>query len=127
MKKKSEKSLADVTGNWLYFTGETVDIRQICQALEAEYEVEIWEEAGVLEITLGEKSSFDLETAQIQPKDEITQSFAAANGCGKVFLVTFPPEDYEAAKKIMKKLLAACKGVFCGDTEDFMPVLRGEE
>jgi hypothetical protein len=127
MKKESKKSAADITGNWLYFAGETVDVRQICRVLEAEYEVEIWEDAGVLEIVLGEKSSFDIEAAQIHPKDEITRRFAEENGCSKVFLVTFPPEDYEKAEGIMRKILGACCGIFCGDTEDFMPVLRGKE
>ncbi len=60
--------------------------------------MEIWEDAGVLEIGMSEGASVDIETAQIHPKDELTASFAAEHQVKTVFLVTFKPETYEEAK-----------------------------
>lgn len=113
------------TGDWLYFCSGEIGIRALYEVLKDSYEAEIWEEAGVLEIVLGEKSSFDIEQAKIHPKDEITQQFAKEQGANSVFLVTFLPENYELAEQIMKLLVEKFGGLFCGDTEDFTPQFCG--
>ena len=123
--KKPEKKIQNqVTGEWLYFCPQEVSAKSICEIFDETEAVELWEEAGVLEIALGEKSSFDLETTQIHPKDEVTLQFAEELGAKSVFLVTFAPEDYESAKMVMKQILDKFSGIFCGDTEDFMPQVR---
>ena len=120
-KRENQKT---IPGDWLYMTPEDVNIRQLKDALEeASYEVEIWEDAGVLEILLKEKSSMDVETASIHPKDTITQQFANAHQVKNVFLVTFQPDDYEDAEHVMKTVTGKLGGFFCGDTEDFTPVV----
>ena len=86
------------------------------------YELEIWEDAGVLEIGMSEGASVDIETAQIHPKDEVTASFAAEHQVKTVFLVTFKPETYEEAKLVMRRIMDKTGGFFCGDTEDFTPM-----
>lgn len=111
-------------GDWLYFCPKQITVRDLYETLKTEHNVEIWEDAGILEVLMSEKSSFDVETAQIHPKDEITQSFAAEQGAECVFLITFVPEDYEKAETVMKQILSGFGGVFCGDTQDFMPQMR---
>ena len=113
-----------IIGDWIYFCPGEIGIRALYEILKDSYETEIWEDAGVLEIVLGEKSSFDVEQAKIHPKDEITQQFAKEQGAKSVFLVTFLPENYELAEKIMNLLLENYGGLFCGDTENFMPQIR---
>ena len=121
MPKRENKKT--IPGDWLYMTPEDVNIRQLKDALEeASYEVEIWEDAGVLEIGMSEGASVDIETAQIHPKDEVTASFAAEHQVKTVFLVTFKPETYEEAKLVMRKIMEKTGGFFCGDTEDFTPM-----
>lgn len=110
-------------GDWLYFCPTEITVRELYEIFAGQENVEIWEEAGVLEIPMDEKSSFDVETAEIHPKDEITQQFADEQSAKSVFLVTFMPEDYEKAELIMKQILDKFGGLFCGDTEDFMPQL----
>ena len=122
MPKRENKKT--IPGDWLYMTSEDVNIRQLKNTLEeASYEVEIWEDAGVLEILLKEKSSMDVELASIHPKDTITQQFANAPQVKTVFLVTFQPDDYEDAEGVMKTVTGKLGGFFCGDTEDFTPVV----
>ena len=112
-----------MTGDWLFFTGKEVTVRQIADTL-GDCEMEIWDDAGVLEIPLGDKTSMDFEAASIHPKDEVTRAFAVAHGAEQVFLVTFPPEDYGRAEAFMKQILSVLPGLFCGDTEDLQPRLE---
>ncbi len=112
-----------MTGDWLFFTGKEVTVRQIADVL-GDCEMEIWDDAGVLEIPLGDKASMDFEAVSLHPKDEVTRAFAAEHGTEQVFLVTFPPEYYERAEALMKRILSEFPGLFCGDTEDLQPRLE---
>ena len=121
-KIKKEKSTAP--GEWLYFAPANVKVRSIYEVLTDDYEVEIWEDAGVLEIGLNDGATLDIEWTKIPAKDEITAAFAKQHGCENVFLVTLKPEEFETAKKAMNRIVASLGGLFCGDTEDFTPVLQ---
>ena len=116
----------DVPGEWLYMCPKELNVLEIRQSFGADsnYDIEVWDEAGVLEISMAEKSSFDMEATEIHSKDEITKAFANERGVKSVFLVTFQTEDYDEAEKIMQIICDACGGFFCGDTENFMPVLE---
>ena len=120
---QEKKKKADVPGEWLYFAPETVGVRQIADVLDGTCELEIWQEAGVLEIMYGGESSMDMEEGTIHPKDQVTAAFAEKHGCDRVYLVTFSAEEYEKALSVMRRILQECGGIFCGDTEDFMPLL----
>ena len=121
--KAASMKKADVPGEWLYLAPETVGVRQIADALDGTCELEIWQEAGVLEIMYGGESSMDMEEGTIHPKDQVTAAFAEKHGCDRVYLVTFSAEEYEKALSVMRRILRECGGIFCGDTEDFMPLL----
>ena len=129
-KMKKEKNTAP--GEWLYFAPANITVRSIYDVLTdangdaetASYEVEIWEDAGVLEIGLNDGATLDIEWTKIPAKDEMTAAFAKEHGCENVFLVTLKPEEFEIAKKAMQKIVASLGGLFCGDTEDFTPVLQ---
>ena len=121
--KAASMKKADVPGEWLYFAPEAVGVRQIADVLDGTCELEIWQEAGVLEIMYGGESSMDMEEGTIHPKDQVTAAFAEKHGCDRVYLVTFSAEEYEKALSVMRRILQECGGIFCGDTEDFMPLL----
>lgn len=122
--KIAKAQQAKMPGEWLYLTAEGINVRQIADAVGDAYETELWEEAGVLEIMLGEKSSMDIEQTRVRPGDTFTADFLLENGCAEIFLVTFVPETYERAEALMRQILSRCGGLFCGDTEDFTPVIR---
>ena len=104
-KAKKASEVIKVPGDWLYMTPQEIGVRQIYEAFGEQdgYELEIWEDAGVLEIGMSEGASVDIETAQIHPKDEVTASFAAEHQVKTVFLVTFKPET-------MRKQNWSCAG-----------------
>ena len=111
-------------GDWIYFCPQEIRVRALYELFADLDGAEIWEEAGVLEIPLEGGTSFDVEAAQIHPKDEITQQFAAEQGAKSIFLITFMPEDYVKAEVVMKQILNKFAGLFCGDTEDLQPRVR---
>lgn len=90
---QEKKKKADVPGEWLYFAPETVGVRQIADVLDGTCELEIWQEAGVLEIMYGGESSMDMEEGTIHPKDQVTAAFAEEHDCDRVYLVTFSAEE----------------------------------
>ena len=118
-----QKKKADVPGEWLYLAPEAVGVRQIADALDGTYELEIWQEAGVLEIMYGGEASMDMEEGKIHPRDQVTAAFAEEHDCDRVYLVTFSAEEYEKVLPVMRHILQECGGIFCGDTEDFKPIL----
>ena len=120
---QEKKKKADVPGEWLYFAPEAEDVRQIADVLDGTCELEIWQEAGVLEIMYGGESSMDMEEGTIHPKDQVTAAFAEEHDCDRVYLVTFSAEEYEKVLPVMRHILQECGGIFCGDTEDFKPIL----
>lgn len=129
MKKQSEHNKTKINGGavpgeWLYLAPEGVDAAQIARILEQKYDIELWEEAGVLEIVFGEKKSVDMEHVKIHPKDALTMDYIEKNGCKEVFLVTFDASEFADVKPVMQQILSQCGGLFCGDTEDFEPVVR---
>lgn len=124
MAERQKKEQKQTVGDWLYFCPKEIGVRDLYQVVAADYEAEIWEEAGVVEIVLGEKNSIDIEAASIHPKDEITGAFAKEQNAVCVFLATFMPEDYVQAEVIMRKILSQYGGIFCGDTDDFKPQVK---
>ena len=120
---QEKKKEAGVPGEWLYLAPETVGVRQIADVLEGTCEMEIWQEAGVLEIMYGGEASMDMEEGKIHPRDQVTAAFAEEHDCDRVYLVTFSAEEYEKVLPVMRHILQECGGIFCGDTEDFKPLL----
>lgn len=119
------KEIPSLSGEWLYFAGADMTVRKLEEALEGQaYELEIWEDAGVLEIGMEDGITVDFEQAQIHPKDEVTAAFAKENQCETVFLVTFSPEHYEKGEPVMKLILERNGGLFCADNAELQPVLR---
>ena len=78
-KAKKASEVIKVPGDWLYMTPQEIGVRQIYEAFEEQdgYELEIWEDAGVLEIGMSDGASVDIETAQIHPKDEVYGFFCS--------------------------------------------------
>lgn len=124
-KIKSQKAVKPaVVAEWLYMTDREITVRDIASAFAPQEMVEIWEDAGVAEVILGEKSSMDMEWTENDLGDEESNRFLEENQVKTLFLVTIPPLEFEAAKVCMEKIIAANGGFFCGDTQDFTPVVR---
>jgi len=113
----------DLPPGWIIMSRKEITVADI-KALLDDGDIEIWPEVGVLEITIGEKSSVDIEAFDADPRDEYSCDYIAKNGIKELFYVSFRPEDFDAAEKILKKIAAGIDGFICGDTEDFAPIIK---
>ena len=141
IKANNSSTRAKVSGDWLYLSKQILSVRDLYQAIPDTNNCEIWEEAGILEISIGEKSSIDIEAyislsldsdtsealdaAQLPSLgDEIGDNFLQAYDTKSLFYVSFNPENYELAKAVMEAIVKNIGGLFCADTEDFMPQIK---
>ena len=98
-------------GEWLFNEAQT-----------AEY----WEAAGVLEISLPESGTLDMEDLEGTLGDDEGDAYLLQNGIHTVFAATIRLDDYEKAKEIMLFITQKLGGYFCADTADFKPVVAAK-
>lgn len=123
-KQAANSSSPAVTAEWLYLADHAVTVRDIAEAFENPDMVEIWEEAGVAEVILGEKASMDMEWIETDLGEEEGNRFLETHQIQTVFMVTIPPQEYEKASLCMKKITEKNGGFFCGDNKDFAPTVQ---
>lgn len=131
MKKKIHKVKPKETpkplSEWLYLTAGEPALRRLYAYLleEKDRDAQLWEEAGVLEIRLAEGSSMDVELLPEEEWEEELAAYAAGQQADQVYTVTFAAAEQTEAQAVMKELAEKAGGVFCRDTEDFLPEIKG--
>lgn len=120
--KKKDNNL--ITGDWFFMSPDDINVRAIYDMLKENHKMEIWEAANILEIELSEKESIDFEPLKPYFKDKEGDAFLKHNQIQTLFMVTFPPAQFETVKKIMQTILSHCDGFFCADSEDFTPMVH---
>ncbi|MDO4475705.1 MAG: hypothetical protein Q4B59_02865 [Lachnospiraceae bacterium] len=124
--KPQSKKTPAMPGSWYYMAQEVVTLEQLKGCVdEAGYEVEYWEDAGVLEITAGEKCSVDVEAETGGLEDEFSQAYLAEHQVQSVYYVSLPADRFEECRPVLECILEKTGGMLCADSEDFTPVLKG--
>lgn len=113
-------------GEWLYLNKEELPLRKIYELFNEAQNAEYWEAAGVLEISLPESGTLDMEDLEGTLGDDEGDAYLLQNGIHTVFAATIRPEDYEKAKEIMIFITKKLGGYFCADTADFKPVVAAK-
>lgn len=128
LKKIREKNhgAAAAPKEWFYMQQKEITVRDIADALqeEADLELEIWEAVGVLEVVIPEERSMDFEWTRAEFRDEYSRNWLKEQDVKTMFFVTIDAEHYTHAKHIMQTITGKIGGFFCGDTEDFQPVIK---
>lgn len=108
--------------NWFYMAQDVAmgKLKEVLQNLG--YSVQYWEEAGVIEVELGEKTSIDIEMIDTDLGDDYSNAFVAEHAVTSVYYISFRKEDYEICMDVLKKVRNTAGGLICGDTEDFLPI-----
>ena len=122
--QKHRKAVPQVPEEWLYLAPEGVTLRFLYDQMKEErrWRAEYWEEAGVLEIRIPEAGSVDLES--IETEEEALRAYMEAQKAASVCEVTIMPEYFTQAQSVMRYITEHAGGVFCGDTDDFLPEIR---
>lgn len=119
-------SAPKMPGEWLYLNKEELPLRKIYELFNEAQNAEYWEAAGVLEISLPESGTLDMEDLEGTLGDDEGDAYLLHNGIRTVFAATIRPEDYEKAKEIMLFITKKLGGYFCADTADFKPVVAAK-
>lgn len=124
--KEGKQKSASYPNHWLYLNETAVTPRQIADVFHGENGMisQLWEEAGVVEIELVEAKSVDLEQAELPAGEPELDDYFRRNNIKSVYYVTIAPDDYGKAEKAMRQITEKLGGYFCGDTNDFTPVVK---
>ncbi|MBQ0027267.1 MAG: hypothetical protein KBS96_01570 [Lachnospiraceae bacterium] len=125
MKNKSKLNKIKTGGsriqrNWFYMSEKEISPDDIKSVWEQDYDVEIWREQGILEITLGE-GGIDVETCPTDRWDDYSKEYLKSNSVVMVYAVTVTEKGYEECVNAMRKLCSVKGGWFAADTDDFTP------
>lgn len=123
-----QATAADVPSDWFYMSDQEMTAAALKETLaDTSYQVEYWEAAQVLEIALGEGGCLDVEVVEPRLGEKDADAFLDEHQVKFLCYVTFQPEDYGAARSVMEYICGRLGGFFCGDTEDFTPVIGAQE
>lgn len=126
--KKKDKNIKKKTYVALYYMlQEEVSAKRIAQVLVEGYpdyseKLECWDEAGVLEILVGEDSSVDLECLVLS-EAELEEDFLVSNHVKCVYSVHTDSEQMQEVKRMFTHIVSKLGGILCSDSADFMPVI----
>ncbi len=111
---------------WFYMSEHVVSARNIYKIYEDrdEIDAELWEAAGVVELTLPDGTFIDFEDNGTELKDVYSCRFLKEHQIVSLFYVTVGSDNFDAVKKEMQRVTQLAGGFFCGDTEDFQPVVK---
>ena len=123
--KKAGMSQNKVPSQWLYMNATEVSFEQIKEMFAGsdKYSVQIWDEMGFLEIEIAEAKSIDIERTSPDLGDEYSNTFLQKNNVKTLWFVTISPEQYQLVKAVFSLIIENCGGFFCGDSEDFKPIV----
>ena len=123
MKNKGNQSAQP--SEWFYMNKQQVGVRDIRDVFEKrqDLDIELWEEAGVLELSLRETEDSMLEFERTKPDlgDAYSNDFLRKNHVQSLFFVTM--DGNPVLHDMMEQITEALGGFFCKDTEDFTPVI----
>lgn len=123
--KKAIKSQSKVPSQWLYMNAAEVSFDKIKElfADSENYSVQIWDEMGILEIEIAEAKSIDIERTTLELGDEYSNAFLEKNNVKTLWFVTISSEEYNLVKNVFAQVVEKIGGFFCGDSENFKPVV----
>ena len=77
--KNQKKKTVNVPAEWLYLSPSEVSVRDLSDSFENPEQIEIWEDARVAEVILGEKASMDMEWYECDLGDEESNEIGRAS------------------------------------------------
>ena len=113
-----------VQKEWSFLTTEDMDVAALKNILEEAYELEIWEAAGVLEVTLPSGEGVDFEETTVRDNDTLLLEQMEAENMQRIYLVTVGTESKEEFTSLFQKILAETEGLFLADNENLTPVIK---
>jgi hypothetical protein len=90
-------------------------------------DVEVWRELGIVELTWPDKTFTDFQQVPCSfEDDEASNAFLAQHGIQTLYWVTVEPVCDDAGLARLQQAAQQLGGMFCADTSNFEPILKGE-
>ena len=123
--RESKSASSNILKEWFYMNNREITVRNIKELLDSieNVSIEIWDEAAVIEIQVGESGTLEMEGTKLNLGDPYSNDFLKRNNVASLYYVTIDADHYVEMKKIMEKIINTVGGFFCADTDDFMPVV----
>lgn len=123
--KESKSARSNIQKEWFYMNNKEITVRNIKEILDSidNISIEIWDEAAVIEIQVGEFGTLEMEGTETSLGDPYSNDFLKRNNVASLYYVTIDADHYVEMKKIMEKIINTVGGFFCADTDNFMPVV----
>lgn len=123
--RESKPASSNILKEWFYMNNREITVRNIKEILDSNdnISIEIWDEAAVIEIQVGESGTLEMEGTKLNLGDPYSNDFLKRNNVASLYYVTIDADHYVEMKKIMEKIINTVGGFFCADTDDFMPVV----
>lgn len=111
--------------NWYYMCPAEITVTDLQAAIsDCELEIEIWPEAGVLEVVVEEKQSMDIEQCELDLGDEFSNNYLAECQTKTLFYITYKAEIDDRCQLLLRAIVEKHGGRVCADTDDFTPLLK---
>lgn len=124
---KSNKPVAMLSEDWFYINSKQISVKDISAVFDSsQVQIEIWEEAGVLELDFPDKTHMDFEETEPKFKDQAGNDFLEKHQAKSLFYVTFEGTSMDSIRKYMLQIIKTHGGIFCADTEDFNPLVSNQ-
>lgn len=124
-KKPQAAQQRAVLEEWFFMSKREASVLQIKEVLEQieGADCEIWKEMGVIECTIPDSFCMDMEQIACDLQEEDANAFLKEHAIVCLYAVTIQADTLAAIEPVLQQLSAAFDGFFCGDTEDFSPMI----
>ncbi len=133
MSNKNKKQIKEYS-DLFYMACQNLEIRQLYNCIEQSLseetiknDVQLWEAAGVMEISLSEESGIDIEYLDGGFGAEEDLQFLEKNMVQSIYSIKSEKKNVNMVIKIFEPVLQELGGFICSDTDNFMPILAGKE
>ena len=108
---------------WLYLNEKEITPEDFLKVFPegGPLELQVWKEAGVIEVELPCGKSIDMEWGEPDLGEETGNAFLEGKNTKALYYVTVVPESFEETRTAMKTITEMLGGGFFGDNKDFQP------
>lgn len=123
--QEAAKKSVGIMQDWFLMCQDETDIIRLKEILSElpSARLEVWKEMGVIECSISEQISMDIEQMDCDFQDEEGNAFLKEHQIKRLYAVTIQAPDADQITTVLETICNQLDGFFCTDSEDFMPMI----
>lgn len=115
--------------NFFYMTDQTPEAADLYKIIttDAVKSAQIWDDAQVIEVELGDKKSIDIEKMTYDFRDEEDLAYMKAHKIQTVYTIETESSCVPEMTSVFRMITEKLGGFVCSDSTDFEPVICGQQ